>query len=105
MFSALNNLCSNLMHAAQGQAGDARQATLLRALGFGSEALVLAQASGNGHREAVCQGNLAVVQTGLGDYAAAQRIHRLIPLVWVLYLTSHPYHFVSYFTLSTVTAG
>jgi hypothetical protein len=41
----------------------------------------------------------------LGDYAAAQRIHRLIPLVWVLQIPSHIYHFVSHFTLSTVTAG
>ena len=59
MFSALNNLASNLLHAAKGLAGDARRAVIERAIGYGAEALQLAEASGNAHREAVSLGNLA----------------------------------------------
>lgn len=71
MFSALNNLCSNLLHAAKSQQGELARATLMRALQYGDEALVLAQASGNGHREAVCLGNLANAHVGLGNHALA----------------------------------
>jgi diguanylate cyclase len=71
MFSALNNLCSNLLHAAESQDGEVKRATLLEALAYGTEALDLAKASGNGHREAVCQGNLANARTGLGDFELA----------------------------------
>ena len=71
MFSALNNLCSYLLHAAVSQDGEVKRATLLEALAYGTEALGLAQASGNAHREAVCQGNLANARTGLGDFELA----------------------------------
>jgi len=71
MFSALNNLASNLLHAAKSQQGELARATLLRALSYGEEALALAEASGNGHRQAVCVGNLANAHTGLGNHAQA----------------------------------
>jgi diguanylate cyclase len=71
MFSALNNLASNLLHAAKSQQGELARATLLRARQYGLEALTLAEASGNAHRQAVCLGNLANAQTALGDYAQA----------------------------------
>ena len=71
MFSALNNLASNLLHAAKNLAGDARQSTLERAIGYGEEALQLAEASGNAHREAVGLGNLADGFVLLGQFDRA----------------------------------
>jgi len=73
MFSALNNLCSNLLHVAKSQTGELQRATFLRALQYGTEAQVLADASGNGHRRAVCLGNLANAYTGLSRYEEALR--------------------------------
>jgi diguanylate cyclase len=67
MFSALNNLCSNLLSLAKRQDGEPKQSTLTRALQIGAEALVLAESSGNAHRQGICLGNLANVHLGLGD--------------------------------------
>jgi len=71
MFSALNNLCSNLLHAAKDKQGEEQRAIFNRALGYGNEALTLAEESGNGHREAVCLGNLANARTGIGEFDEA----------------------------------
>ena len=74
VFSALNNLCSNLLGRAPGIADEATRAELLaRALAFGTEALACAVASGNGHREAICESNMAVACTALGHYDEALR--------------------------------
>jgi diguanylate cyclase len=70
-FSALNNLCSNLLESARAETGAARHAMLVRALPFGRDALELARNSGNAHREAVAIGNLASVQLELADYPQA----------------------------------
>ena len=74
MFSALNNLCSCInAKVREGRAGGAAlDDDLSRSLVFGREALVLAQASGNSHREAIAHGNLAVGYTELGDFDAAR---------------------------------
>ncbi len=74
MFSALNNLCSAIyakVRALRGS-GAAVAEDLQRALLFGREALALAEASGNSHREAISHGNLANVYTALGDFAPAR---------------------------------
>ena len=74
LFSALNNLCSNLLLRVAKEHDVAARADLLaRAVELGSEALVHATASGNGHREAICESNLAAACTALGDYEAALR--------------------------------
>lgn len=74
LFSALNNLCSNLLlRVAKEQDAAARADLLARAVELGGEALVHATASGNGHREAICQSNLAAACTALGDYEGALR--------------------------------
>lgn len=72
MFSALNNLCSHLNHAAQRLPLDEARTKLLRALDCATQALALADASGNAHRQAICHSNLATVHTLLrrGEEAA-----------------------------------
>ncbi|MEK8033974.1 diguanylate cyclase [Ideonella sp. DXS29W] len=72
MFSALNNLCSNLLHACKLQEGEQRTASLERAIAYGMEALGLAEASGNAHREAVTLSNLANAHVMLGDFDRAE---------------------------------
>ena len=76
-FSALNNLCGNLVGQAR-LAADRGELLALhtfvdRALTLGSEALALAQASNNFHREAICHANLCSARTWLGDFDAALR--------------------------------
>lgn len=71
MFSALNNLSSNLLQAAKALAGEAQVATIDRAIAYGNEALQLAEASGNAHREAVSLSNLASAFVQLGQYDRA----------------------------------
>ena len=72
MFSALNNLCSNLSASARSAGSTAeKEERLHRALGFAAEALVLAEASGNTHREAICHGNLATANILLGRHELA----------------------------------
>jgi diguanylate cyclase (GGDEF)-like protein len=75
MFSALNNLCSSInakVREARGR-GVPVDADVRRSLVFGREALELARASGNSHREAIAEGNLAIVCIELGDFDAARR--------------------------------
>ena len=71
MFSALNNLCSNLIGSSRQLAAEARRDALERALALGAEALVLARDSGNGHREAICESNLSTANVELGRYHEA----------------------------------
>jgi diguanylate cyclase len=71
MFSALNNLASNLLHACKSQEGEGRKRSIERAIGYGLEALQLAEASGNAHREAVSLGNLANAYVLLGEFDQA----------------------------------
>lgn len=72
MFSALNNLASNLLHLARLSGGAERDAAARRALVYGSEALALAERSGNPHREAVSLTNLADAHAMLGDADRAE---------------------------------
>jgi diguanylate cyclase len=75
MFSALNNLCSNLNHACERLSADQARPTLLRALDYATQALSLAEASGNAHRQAICHSNLGSVNTLLRrDEQAARHI-------------------------------
>jgi diguanylate cyclase (GGDEF)-like protein len=71
MFSALNNLCSNLIASADRLDAADAQAALERAIGYGTDALVLARQSGNAHRQAICHGNLGVALMRLGEHASA----------------------------------
>ena len=71
IFSALNNLCSNLIAGADRLDAATAKAALERAIGHGTEALALAQPSGNAHRQAICHGNLGVAFMRLGDHARA----------------------------------
>lgn len=71
MFSALNNLSSNLLQAAKALAGEAQAAAISRAIAYGNEALQLAEASGNAHREAVSLSNLASAFVQLGQFDRA----------------------------------
>ena len=71
MFSALNNLCSNLLHVAKTSAGGARERAVRRAITYGEEALQMAEASGNAHREAVGLNNLADAYVLLGEFDRA----------------------------------
>jgi len=73
MFSALNNLCSNLVGASRGRPAEARHAMLEQALSLGAQALQLARDSGNPHREAVCESNLSIANVELGRYHEALR--------------------------------
>lgn len=71
-FSALNNLCSALGSVRpRDETPAGEEARLLRGLGFATEALALAEASGNAHRQAICHGNISTVQIGLGRYDEA----------------------------------
>ena len=71
MFSALNNLSSNLLQACKSLEGAARQSAIERAIGHATEALQLAEASGNAHREAVSLSNLANAYVMLGEFDQA----------------------------------
>jgi diguanylate cyclase len=62
-FSALNNLCSNINAACEALPPDAARSKLMRGLAHGSEALKLAQASANAHRQAISHSNLAGTHT------------------------------------------
>ena len=73
MFSALNNLCSNLIGAAREQADEAKAATLEKSIALGAQALALARESGNPHREAIVESNLATANVELGRYDDALR--------------------------------
>ena len=73
MFSALNNLCSNQIGLARTQADEAKQHTLENALGLGAQALALARESGNPHREAIVESNLATANVELSRYDEALR--------------------------------
>jgi diguanylate cyclase (GGDEF)-like protein len=72
-FSALNNLSSMMVAWERKSPGSktARQ-HLLRGVGFGTEALALARASGNTHRIAIAEGNLGLAYLHLGEYEQAQ---------------------------------
>ena len=71
MFSALNNLADHLLIDCDAAQGETRQALIARALAYATEALTLAQAAGNAHREAVCLDNLAVANVKSGQYDTA----------------------------------
>ncbi len=71
MFSALNNLADHLLTDCDNVQGEARQSLIARALAYATEALTLAQAAGNSHRETVCLDNLAVANVKSGQYDAA----------------------------------
>jgi diguanylate cyclase (GGDEF)-like protein len=75
MFSALNNLCSGLMAMARaardGVGAPPTADDLQRALAYGEEALALAHASGNSHREAISHGNLATLHLELCNFDTA----------------------------------
>ena len=73
MFSALNNLCSNLISRARLQDDEAKARTLDQSLALGAQALALARESGNPHREAIVESNLAAANVELGRYDAALR--------------------------------
>jgi diguanylate cyclase (GGDEF)-like protein len=73
MFSALNNLCSNQIGVARALAGEDKQRTLEKSLEFGALALALACESGNRHREAIVESNLATANVELGRYDEALR--------------------------------
>jgi diguanylate cyclase (GGDEF)-like protein len=73
MFSALNNLCSLLHRTAADADPDTARHQLLRALDYATEALALAEASGNTHRAAISHGNLGMVLIRLGRYDEAHR--------------------------------
>lgn len=71
MFSALNNLCSNLLSSCKHLGTEARLAAIQRAVTYGEEALQLAEQSGNAHREAISLSNLASAFVLLGQFDQA----------------------------------
>ena len=71
MFSALNNLCSNLITSSKHLGAEARLAALQRAVSYGEEALQLGERSGNAHREAISLSNLASAYVLLGRFDQA----------------------------------
>lgn len=71
MFSALNNLSSNLLDVSHLQQGELQRTSLLRAQRYAEEALVLADESGNAHRQTVCLANLGNACMALGEYSRA----------------------------------
>lgn len=74
-FSALNNLSSNIHAVCEALPPDAARPTLLRGLAYAGEALTLAQASGNAHRQAISHSNLAGIHTLLrNDREAVQHL-------------------------------
>lgn len=74
-FSALNNLSSNIHAVCEALPSDAARPTLLRGLAYAGEALTLAQASGNAHRQAISHSNLAGIHTLLrNDREAVQHL-------------------------------
>lgn len=80
-FSALNNLCSTTVVQARAAAdrGEllALHAAIDRSISFGTEALALAQASKNAHREAISHANLCTSRTWLSDFDAALQHHAI----------------------------